>query len=179
MSYTRTAIALHWLSALFIVAAFGIGFYMVGLTLSPLKLKVYSWHKWAGITVLGLVCLRLAWRGVHPPPPLPATLAVWEHRAAGATHLLLYLLMIAVPLSGWLMSSAAGFRVVYLGVLPLPDLIGKDKECAEFLKFVHFLLASALGVLVVAHIGAALKHRFLDHDAVLARMVPFLTKEKS
>lgn len=179
MAYTRTAIALHWLSALLILAAFGMGFYMVGLTLSPLKLKVYSWHKWAGMTVLVLVFLRLAWRSAHPPPPLPATLAVWEHHAAGATHLLLYLLMIAVPVSGWLMSSAAGFQVVYLGWLPLPDLIGKDKECAEFLKSIHFLLTSTLGVLVIAHIGAALKHRFLDHDAVLARMVPFLTKEKS
>lgn len=178
MAYTRTAIALHWLIALLIAAAFGMGYYMADLPLSPLKLKIYSWHKWIGVTVFLLAVLRLVWRARHPAPPLPDDMPAWEKQVAGATHILLYLLMFAVPLSGWLMSSAAGFKVVYFGVLPLPDLIGKDKELAEFLKFLHFTLTTVLGLLVLAHIGAALKHRLLDRDEVLARMIPFLHKEK-
>lgn len=178
MTYTRTAIALHWLTALLILAAFGVGYYMVDLRLSPLKLKIYSWHKWIGVSVFLLTVARLAWRMGHPAPPLPAGMKAWEKLLAGATHALLYLLLFAVPLSGWLMSSAAGFPVVYLGILPLPDLIGKDKELAEFLKFLHFFLTAAFGLLVLAHIGAALKHRLLDRDDVLARMIPFLHKEQ-
>lgn len=179
MRYTRTAVALHWLTALLILAAFGVGYYMVDLRLSPLKLKIYSWHKWIGVTVWLLTAARLAWRAGHPAPPLPDTMKAWEKSVAGATHILLYLLMFAVPLSGWLMSSAAGFQVVYFGVLPLPDLIGKDKEFAEFLKLVHFTLTSGLGLLIFGHIAAALKHRFIERDDVLARMVPYLHKEKS
>lgn len=178
MAYTRTAIALHWLTAVLIVAAFAVGFYMVDLKLSPWKLKVYSWHKWLGMTVLLLAVARLAWRAGHTPAPLPASLKGWEVALAHATHALLYLLMLAVPVSGWLMSSAAGFKVVYLGVLPLPDLIGKDKELAEFLKLLHFYLTTTLGLLVLGHVGAALKHRLIDRDEVLERMIPLLRKEK-
>ncbi|MBS4097716.1 MAG: cytochrome b [Sulfuricella sp.] len=179
MTYTRTAIALHWLTALLIATAFGVGYYMADLPLSPMKLKIYSWHKWLGMTVLLLALARLAWRAGHPAPPLPDTMQGWEKSVAGATHILIYLLMLAAPLAGWLMSSAAGFKVVYLGVLPLPDLIGKDKELAEFLKELHFYLTSGLGVLVLGHIAAALKHHLIDRDQVLARMMPSLLKEKS
>jgi len=90
----------------------------------------------------------------------------------------LYILMFAIPLSGWLMSSALGFPVVLFGVLPLPDLIGKDKELGETLKGVHESLNYALLLLVVAHVGGALKHHLIDRDGTLVRMLPFLDKEK-
>jgi cytochrome b561 len=168
--YTRTALALHWASALLIVAAFGIGAYAVELVLSPTKLKLYSWHKWIGVTVFLLALVRLAWRWRHPAPALPDAVPRWQRMGAHATHVAIYALLLALPLTGWLMSSAAGFPVVYFGVLPLPDLVAKNKELADTLKDVHYVLNKTLLVLVLAHVGAALKHHFLDRDDVLRRM---------
>ena len=159
-NYTRTAIALHWLIAIAIVATFGVGLIMHDLALSPFKLKIYSWHKWAGVTIFLLVLFRLG----------------WQHTAAEVTHLLIYILMIAIPLSGWLMSSAKGFQTVYFGILPLPDLLAKNKELGELLSFVHTVLNFTLAGLVLAHAGAALKHHFIDRDDVLTRMLPFIKK---
>src|SRR3989338_8669165 len=121
--YTGVAIGLHWLIAIAIIGSFAVGLYMVDLPLSPQKLKIYSWHKWAGVTIFLCVVLRLGWRLLHRPPDLPAGMPAWQRKAAEATHVLLYLLMFAVPLSGWLMSSAKGFQTVWFGVLPLPDLL--------------------------------------------------------
>jgi cytochrome b561 len=173
-SYTRIAIGLHWLIAFALVGSFSVGLYMVELPLSPQKLRIYSWHKWAGVTIFLCVVLRLGWRLAHPPPELPAAMPAWQRSLAGATHVLLYLLMVAVPLSGWLMSSAKGFQTVWFGVLPLPDLLDKDKELGDLLQNIHGLLNFGMAALVFMHIGAALKHHFLDRDDVLARMIPFL-----
>jgi cytochrome b561 len=169
--YTRIAIALHWIVAALIVAVVGIGLYAVSLELSPQKLKLYSWHKWLGVTVFLLAVARLVWRARHPAPAPVASLRPWERRLAGVTHALLYVLLLAVPLSGWLMSSAAGFPVVYFGLLPLPDLVDKNKELAEILKVVHFVLNKTMLALVVLHVVGALKHHFVDRDATLLRML--------
>lgn len=172
--YDRFAISLHWLVALAIVCNFALGLYMSDLRLSPLKLKLYSWHKWNGVSVFLLVALRLAWRRFHPPPPLPAQMPAWQQRAAHAGHHLLYVLMFAVPLTGWLMSSALGVQTVLFGVLPLPDLLPKDKELGEVLKLVHKSLNFTMAAVVLGHAGAAIKHHLTDRDDVLARMVPWL-----
>ena len=103
----------------------------------------------------------------------------WQRQAAAATHVLLYVLMFAVPLSGWLMSSAKGFQTVWFGVLPLPDLLNKDKELGDLLQQIHMLLNFGMAGLVVAHLGAAFKHHFLDRNDVLTRMLPFLGKHRS
>ncbi len=174
--YTPTAIALHWLMAVLLVGLFGVGLYMHDLPLSPWKLRVYSWHKWAGVTAFALVLARLAWRLGHRPPALPAAMPAWQQRAAHGLHHLLYLLMLAIPLSGWLMSSALGFQTVWFGVLPLPDLLAKDKELGETLKLVHMSLNFGLAALVVAHVGAAVKHHLIDRDDILSRMLPFLAR---
>lgn len=170
-TYNGPAIALHWLVALLILSAFPLGFYMTGLELSPTKLKLYSYHKWLGVTVLGLVAVRLIWRlvrGVPAAAPAPA----WQRKAAALNHALLYVLMFAVPLTGWLMSSAKGFPVVYFGVLPLPDPVGKNEALGEWLVSVHATLNYVLAALVVAHTAAALIHHFVGRDGVLARMSP-------
>ena len=167
--YTRTAIALHWLLAVAIVATFMLGLYMHELPISPSRLKLYNWHKWAGISILALSALRLLWRLAHRPPadvPMPA----WQRRAAHITHLVLYALFFAVPLSGWAYSSAAGFPVVVFGVVPLPDFVPVDKALADTLKGLHKLFTLSLGVLVILHVLAALKHQLIDRDGVLARM---------
>ncbi|MHB0986713.1 MAG: cytochrome b [Sulfuricella sp.] len=177
--YTRTAVALHWLAAILIFAAFPLGLIMSDLPLSPLKLKLISYHKWLGVTVFLLAAARLAWRATHTPPPLPEAMPAWQQRAASGLHFLLYLLLFAIPLSGWLMSSAKGFQTVYFGVLPLPDLIGKDKALGDALKEVHEMLNYGLLALVSAHVAAALKHQFIDRDGILARMLPFLARRSS
>jgi len=170
MRYSTPAIVLHWLMALLIFAGFPLGLYMVDLPLSPDKLKLYSYHKWIGITVLMLAAIRLSWRLTHTPPPLPARVAAWQRHASAIVHGLLYLLMIAIPLSGWLMSSAKGFQTVWFGVLPLPDLIGKDKALGELLAEVHKILNFTLLGLVVLHVGAALQHHFIERQPFLQRM---------
>ena len=172
--YTFTAIGLHWLIALTIIGSFALGFYMADLPISPQKLKFYSWHKWAGVTIFLFVVLRLGWRLAHRPPELPVGMPAWQRSVAAATHVLLYLLMVAVPLSGWLMSSAKGFQTVWFGVLPLPDLLTKNAELGDLLQQMHKLLNYSMAALVFAHLGAALKHHFIDRDDILARMLPFL-----
>jgi cytochrome b561 len=174
--YTRTAIALHWLLALLVVATFPLGVAMADMPLSPQKLKFFSDHKWIGVTVFALAVLRLLWRLGHAVPPLPATIPQWQHRASQGAHGLLYLLLFAIPLSGWTYSSAAGVQTVYLGLLPLPDLLAPDKGLAASLKGVHFALNAVLFVVFFVHVCAALKHHFVDRDTVLARMLPFLQK---
>jgi cytochrome b561 len=172
--FTGVAIGLHWLIAVAIIGTFALGLYMHELPLSPQKLKLYSWHKWAGVTIFLCVLLRLLWRLLHRPPELPAGMPAWQRKAAEATHVLLYLLMVAVPLSGWLMSSAKGFQTVWFGMVPLPDLLDKNKELGDLLQEVHEVLNFTMAGLVLAHLGAALKHHFIDRDDVLVRMAPFL-----
>ena len=171
--YTRTAIALHWLTAALIVANLILGLSMVPLHISPRKLQWYLWHKSIGITVFMLTSLRLAWRAVHPHPqqvPMPQ----WQQRAAIASHVLLYVLLLVIPVSGWLYSSATGVQVVYLGLVPLPDLVAKNRPLADALWLVHVSLNSLLVAAVCVHAAAALRHHFVDRDAVLSRMLPFL-----
>ena len=168
-SYTRTAVVLHWVLALAIVATFVLGLYMHELPESPHRLKLYDYHKWVGISILALSALRLLWRLSHrAPPDLP--MPTWQARAAHAVHSLLYLLFFTVPLSGWAYSSAAGFPLVLFGLLPLPDLASPDKALAETLKGVHQLFTASLAMLVVVHVLGALKHHLIDRDGVLARM---------
>ena len=128
--YTTTAISLHWLISLIIFAGFGLGLYMNDLPLSPAKLKYYSWHKWMGVTVFLLAVLRLGGGLTHPAPEPPAGMPEWQRKAASATHHLLYVLILVIPISGWVYSSAAGVPVVYLGFIPLPDLVSPDKPLA-------------------------------------------------
>ncbi len=172
MRYSGVAIGFHWLTAVLIVVGFTLGWIVAGMEFSPQKLRWLSWHKWLGITVLGLSALRLGWRLTHPAPPLPPTVPVWQQGVAQAVHWLLYGLMFAIPLSGWLFSAAKGVPVVYLGLWPLPNLIGADEALAGELRTVHAVLNDMLLVAVGAHVGAALKHYFVDRDSVLARILP-------
>lgn len=169
--YSHTAIALHWLLALLIVGNFALGAYMHELPFSMTRLKLYNWHKWAGVAILALSAARLLWRLKNrPPADLPAP--AWQQRAARWAHRALYLLFFAVPLSGWAYSSAAGFPIVWFGVLPLPDFVPADRALSEAIKPVHGALAWALAAVVLLHVAAALKHHFVDRDGLLLRMLP-------
>lgn len=174
--YTRTAMLLHWVLGLALIGLFGVGIYMTGLPFSPQRLKLYNWHKWAGVTILALSVLRLLWRITHRPPALPAAIEqampAWQKLAHHATHGLLYGLFFAVPLIGWAYSSAAGFPIVFLGLWQLPDFVPVSKELAEAIKPWHEYTAFAMAGLVVLHIAGALKHQFVDRDGLIARMLP-------
>lgn len=176
LRYTRTAIWLHWLVALGLIGTFALGLYMPDLPLSPTKLKLFSWHKWAGVTLFFLVLIRLGWRLSHPAPALPSTMPAVMRLVSHAMHWLMYTLMFAIPLSGWLMSSAKGFQTVWFGVLPLPDLLAKDTALGERLTALHEVLSFVLLGLVIVHTVAALKHHFIDHDDVLTRILPLKSK---
>ena len=177
--YTPVAISLHWLIALLIFAGWGLGFYMSDLPLSPVKLRYFSWHKWMGVTVFILAIVRAGWLATHAAPRLPHSILPWQAQTARATHIVLYVLMFIVPLSGWLMSSAKGVPTVYFGVLPIPDLIEKNKDIGEVLEEIHQWLAYGLAALVVLHTAAAIKHHFVDRDGLLGRMFPFLASPRS
>lgn len=174
--YGATAVALHWILALAITAVFCVGLYMADLPFSPQRLKLFSWHKWAGVAVLALSALRLAWRLTHRPPALSAAVQSamprWQQAAYHGVHYLLYALFFIVPLVGWAYSSAAGFPVVFLGLVPLPDFVPVSPELAEAIKPWHALSAYALAVLVALHVAAALKHQFIDRDGLIGRMLP-------
>lgn len=171
--YSLPSIALHWMIAVLIIAAFALGVTMVDIPgITPTKLKYFSWHKWLGITVLGLACLRLLWRLFNKPPAYPATMPGWQRNAAHLLHGALYVLMFAIPVSGYLYSLAAGVPVVYLGILPLPAVIGADAELRPVLKAVHYWLNMGLLALFIMHVAAALKHQFIDRDGVMRRMLP-------
>ncbi len=171
--YRWPLVSLHWATLLLIAAAFAIGSVLDDMALSPLKLKLFSWHKWLGMLVLILLPLRVALR-LSDRLDHAAGLLRWEAKASAAVHGLLYLAMLVVPILGWLASSASGFQVVLFGVLPLPDLVGKDKALAELLKDIHGDAVYGLLGLVALHAAAALYHQHIRHDGVLARMVPRL-----
>jgi cytochrome b561 len=161
---------LHWLVALLIFVAFPLGLYMADLPLSPEKLRLFSYHKWIGVTVFMLAGLRVVWRLTHEPPPLPAGHARRQRRLTAAVHGLLYVLILVIPVSGWLMSSAEGVQTVWFGVLPLPDLIGKDKALGEQLGELHETLNYIMLALVALHVAGALKHHFIERQPFLQRM---------
>lgn len=175
--YTRTAVALHWLIAGLIICAFVLGWVMTELAISPLKLRMFNWHKWVGISVLGLAAIRGIWRLTHRAPallPMPS----WQRLAAHTLHGLLYVFMFLQPISGWLYSNATGYPIVYLGMIPLPNLVSKNKELAHSLEELHETLGWILLVMLVLHALAALKHHFVDRDNTLRRMLPWLTTHR-
>jgi cytochrome b561 len=172
--YTRTAVALHWLIAALILAGLFMGWTMTDMAISPLRVRIYNYHKWVGVTVLTLAVFRLAWRLTHRAPALPA-MPRWQRVAAGSSHGLLYVLMLAVPVAGWIYSNASGYRVVYLGKLPLPNLVARDKELAAIWVQIHGKLAMTLAILVALHVLAALQHHFMARDNTLRRMLTWRT----
>jgi len=174
--YSTVAIVLHWVLGLALIGLFAMGLYISELPISPWRLKLFNWHKWAGVTVLILSVVRLAWRLTHRPPALPdgiqTDMPPWQRRAHHATQHAMYALFFTVPLVGWAYSSAAGFPIVLFGVLPLPDFVPADKVLAELIKPWHEITAVLLALLVILHVAAALKHQWVDKHPLLQRMWP-------
>ena len=164
---------LHWLIVALIALQAALGLTGLMLPLGVQKLTVLARHKSIGITILGLAVLRLLWRWFNPTPPLPSNLKPHERFLAQFTHAALYVLLFAMPLTGWIMSSARGFPVSWFHVLQLPDLVRKSERLYDAMVTTHATLAIALGLTVLLHIAGALKHHFVLKDDTLRRMLPF------
>jgi len=169
--FTLPARLLHWSMAVLILAMLPIGAAMV-TSLGDYHALV-SLHRPLGVLILALALLRLAYRRRHPPPPLPADLPRWQRRAAHASHLALYGLMLALPLVGWAMLSAARYPVALVGPLVLPPILPGNPMLHAGLRVLHTVLAYALAATVLAHLGAALLHGLIRQDGVFASMAPW------
>lgn len=171
--YGTLAQFFHWATVVLIVAQLVTINVAEDLPRGLQKLEMMARHKSFGITILMLAVLRLAWRFASPVPPAPANVAPWQRRAADVSHWLLYALLFALPLSGWMMSSAANYPVSWFGLVQLPDLVGAGEQLHETLEEVHEALATTLLVVAGVHLLAALQHHFLRRDDVLRRMLPW------
>ncbi len=181
--YSAVAIALHWSIALAVLALLVAGLWMTDAIKAPetrnFAFKVYQWHKALGLTVLVLTLVRIVWRLMNPPPPLPAGMTKFERVAASLAHVGLYTLMLAIPVAGWAMVSASplGFPTMVFGLFEWPHIpmlaVLEDKKPAEALfKAIHKYLAFGSIALIALHVLAALKHHFVNRDDVLTRMLP-------
>jgi cytochrome b561 len=164
------SISFHWLLALLIIVMLALGLYMTTLPVSPQKFKLYGLHKEIGMTILLLAFLRLFWRLANRVPPLDE-LSMFEKISAKAMHWLLYGFMFAMPITGWLMTSAAGFPVSFFGWFTVPDLIGPNDAYRKLFDTVHEWLGYGLIAAISLHTAAALKHHFIDKDDILRRML--------
>ena len=176
--YSAGAKWLHWLIALAVLGLIGVGLVMTEMKMSPQKLQLYMNHKSMGLTVLFLMGVRLIYRWRRPPPPLPETMPRWQRLSAHYTHVALYVVLFAMPISGWLMNGASGFPMKYFHLFRVPDLIGKSNVALEFFKTTHQWLAYTLILLISLHILAALKHALIDRDGLIWRMLPFGNSSK-
>jgi cytochrome b561 len=170
--YSVPAQLFHWVIAALIVTQFVLARLQENLPLGARKLALLARHKSVGMTILMLAILRLAWRLRHQAPPLPSTMRPFERWAARATHTAFYVLLFAMPLTGWMMSSAKNYSVSWFGLFTWPNLIGKNEHAFNFLRSTHDILSDVLFAIAVLHILAALKHHFWDRDDVLVRMLP-------
>jgi cytochrome b561 len=171
--YTKTAMFFHWLIALLIIISFCLAVTMINIPgITPTKLKYFSWHKWLGVTIFGLACLRLVWRLFNPAPPYNAAMPNWQKHAASGLHMFFYVLILAIPISGYLYSMAAGVPVIYLGLFPMPIVMDPNPDLKPVLKEIHFYLNMTLLACFILHVLAALKHQFVDRDQTINRMLP-------
>ena len=164
-------IGFHWLTVLLVVGLCLVGFLMQELPSGKFKIEVFALHKSFGLTLLAVTLLRLAWRGLAGTPrpePMPA----WQALAARVSHVALYAVLVAMPLTGWLYNSASGFPLRWFGQFALPKLAARDHDVAEFAEEAHETLFLVLAALVTVHALAALKHHYVDRDRTLQRMLP-------
>jgi cytochrome b561 len=176
--YTAVAQGFHWIIAALIVTQFTLAWIADDLPLGTHKLALLARHKSFGMTILMLASLRLLWRLVNRPPELPAGMSKLEALAARGTHIAFYVLLFAMPLTGWMMSSAKNYSVSWFSLFTWPNLIGKNEQAFEALRTTHQVLSWLLFAIAILHVLAALKHHFWNKDDVLLRMLPFTKSEK-
>jgi cytochrome b561 len=172
VAYGVIAQLLHWAMVVLVIVQFTLGFSAEGLPISMQRLVLLSHHKSFGMTILGLVLLRLAWRAYSPPPPLPADMSRMQQAVAHGSHALLYALLLTMPLVGWITSSASHLTVSWFGLFAFPNLVGPDPRLAHIAKAVHFTMAWMLLAVACLHALAACWHQWWRKDGLLLRMLP-------
>jgi cytochrome b561 len=168
--------SVHWLTVLLVFATVGVALIMVEMPLGVRKLELYALHKSVGVLILGLTVARLAWRLSSPRPVALGPSRAYERVLAHGVHIAFYIVLIALPLTGWLMSSAANFSVNVFGLFTLPDLVAPDKALEQTFKAVHTWLGWGLAGLLALHVAGALKHHFFLRNDTLRRMLPGRSK---
>lgn len=170
-TYTRTAIVLHWLIAACVFCQITLGLWMIGIPKSPPGIRAwwFNVHKSIGITLFVLILVRVLWRLAHRAPPLPLTVPQWQRIAAKTSHMLLYICMIVMPVSGYLGSSFTKYPILYFG-MRLPHWGWDAPALKELCSQVHLATVIVFITLIAIHITAALKHRLIDRDGVFERM---------
>jgi cytochrome b561 len=176
--YSAVAKTFHWIIAALVITQFVLFHLEDDLPKGPRKLHLLDWHKSVGMTILMLAILRLLWRLNHKPPALPAGMPPLQQRLAHVTHVAFYVLLFAMPLTGWMMSSAKNYSVSWFWLFTWPNLIGQSEAAFNFLHATHEVLSDVLFAIAVLHILAALKHHFWNKDNVLVRMLPFTKSER-
>jgi cytochrome b561 len=174
-AWSSVAKFLHWLIAALILAQFALGWLASTWQPSPTKLDLFVWHKSTGMLILALLALRLLWRLSHKAPELPWEMPLWERAGAQLSHFVLYVLMLALPLTGWVISSASNVPFKIFWTIPLPPIVAPDKSLADLFATIHGWLVTLLALVLTAHIGAALRHHYVKKDTVLTRMLPWST----
>ena len=177
-SYGTVAKSFHWLMFFIVGGMFPLGYVMSDMAVSPQKLQLYSWHKSFGMVLLMLAVLRLAWRLLRPPPPLTSGISPVERATAHGVHGLLYACLFALPISGWLMSSASGLPVVAFGLWQMPDPIVANEPDRLLLLTIHTSLGFSLLALLTAHVMATIYHHLHRRDDTLRRMLPFSAQKE-
>jgi cytochrome b561 len=171
--YKPTARALHWIVALLVIATIPVGALMVEPGWArPTQDAMYVFHKNAGVLILLLMILRLAYRVMNPPPPLPDTVPAGQKRIAELVHWVLYLLLFVMAVSGYVRVAAGGFPLEALDAMGVPRLVPRSDDVAEVAKSIHAYARFALAGLILAHVGAAVYHGVVKRDGVLGRMWP-------
>ena len=189
--YTKTAVILHWLIAIFIFGMFALGWYMSDLPKEAPKAMaydlfdwgIYTWklseptaprsfyfnlHKSIGITIMALIIIRILWRITHRPPALLSSYKAWERKLATGAHHLLYLLMVALPVSGIIMATYSKYGIKWFGI---PFIKGLDNNpLREIYKEAHEVIGIIILVVIGLHVAGALKHKFIDKDDTLKRI---------
>lgn len=180
VAYGAVAKLLHWTMAILLIGMLALGVYMHEMPLSPQKFELYALHKSFGIVALGLVLLRLGWRAVDPPPAALASTPRDHARLAKAAHWALYGCMLGVPITGWCMAAASGTAVDLFntGIL-MPNPVPASDNVRIAFRILHDMIGKLLMALLVIHLGAALKHHFVDKDVTLKRMTPFAKAERT
>jgi len=173
-SYGAVARFLHWLTVVLLVTIIPIGLVMGSLPRGPLQDTLFVTHESLGLTVLGLTLFRLFWRLTHRPPPPSRDLRLFEVRASGSVHVLLYVILLVMPVTGYLFVTYSGIGLHYFGLVPVPALVSPDKPMGEWFLAVHVALQWAIYGLALMHIGAAFHHFFVRRNDILARMLPSL-----
>jgi cytochrome b561 len=171
--YTTVAVTLHWLIAILVMTQLTLGWTMIEIPREPVGVRAYwfNLHKSIGITIALLAIVRLLWRWSHPAPPLPASVPLWQRRAAAVSHALLYVCLIGMPLIGFLGSTFSGYPIKYFGIT-LPEWGYKSDELKSLFSAVHLALAWIFMTLIAVHVSAAVKHVLVDRDRVFWRMWP-------